>query len=186
MLLINDNIGFYEGVMKRIVKMFVLFIFAASCPLLQSAPEGQEPRSMFSVIQRPGSFAILMQLLTETYSDMFVSKLLDPRTLIAPTDDAFRQFSRLGNFDPIKHVKEKQNFARYMVLYDKVSPAEITRSGSSFKTMADGNPQLSLTSLGIKVSHSIETSNGWIHVVNKVPVNPSVSNIVYPNGKPNN
>lgn len=171
--------------MKFCIKAYAfLVILAISGSAGQTTAAGQEPRSMFNVIQRPGSFAILMQLLTETYSDMFVNKLLDPRTLIAPTDDAFRQFSRLGLFDPVKQTKEKQQFARYLVLYDKVGPADITRPGASFRTMTDNGAQLSLSSSDIKVLHSIETSNGWVHVVNKVPVNPGVANIVYPNGKP--
>ncbi len=140
--------------------------------------------SLYDLVKTPGSFAILMQLLSATLTDRLIQKSLDPYTLIAVTDNAFRKWGRDGMLNGINNADNKAKFVRYLIIQGAINQADISRKGASFKTVA--GPQISLDKFGLTVHHSTKSSNGgWVHVIDDgVPVNPDVQKIIYPHGVP--
>ncbi len=141
-----------------------------------------QKQSIFDWIRAPGSFSILLQLLAETRTDANVNKLLDQRTLFAPTDNAFKQFCRLGLLDGSQNsVENKKKFTNFLIVAKLIQANELENPAAKFPTMS-GN-QISVSQIG-KVFYGHKTENGKIYVIDTVPVDPDLEKIIYPSGKP--
>lgn len=136
--------------------------------------------SIFDWIQNPGSFATLTQLLSETQTDVNVNKLLDQRTIFAPTDTAFKEFARIGLLDGSQHTENRKKFMNYLIVQKGVPPEVVNQLGTKLPTIA--GPQIDTDEIG-KILYYQKVKNGYIYVIDQVPVNPELKNIIYPEGK---
>lgn len=135
-------------------------------------------QSIFDCIQSPGSFATLTTLLSETQMDAQVNKWLDPRTIFAPTDKAFKDFSRLGLLDG--QADNRKKFVNFFIVPRVVKQEEVNGNNATFTTL-NGN-KMKISQVG-KILYGITVQNGVIYVIDTVPVDPDLQKIVFPDKK---
>lgn len=152
------------------ISMLNALTFAAAPVITPATPQALDSfTSIMTVISTPTTFDLLVGELMSAKVNLLLNKAIGDKkvTLLAPTDKALNAFGQIG---ALRGTPLLEQFLKFHMLEGAVTRKRL-RSNRTVKTLS--GKTLQTKDIG-KISYSIETDNGMIHVLEKVVIHPDV------------
>ena len=156
------------------LKTLTIFITLLTYTAVTLYPLGKFPRRIDATqfLKNPQSFVDFCNILKETQVEYVIAnrKLIgSPRTIFAPTDEAFRTFGLLGVIKKEKNRKKLlKDLVNNHIIKRRISPEDIQKNMSYKNYKTEANTRIALKDFTPFILYSVETETAIIHVINQI------------------